>query len=110
MENSRWLGLITIGLIIAALAVGYFLLTGRFTSEKDEAVEPSPTPTVLGQDVQTSPVVSPSPTPISAYDRIAARSQNQTQTLPKTAFPTGLAVVFSISAMTIGWGLHKYPH
>lgn len=107
MENSRWLGLITIGLIIAALAVGYFLLTGKLTT-KSTTSQVSPAPSVLGQDVQVSP--TPLPTSVSAYQRIVARTQNQTQTLPKTAFPTGLMLAFSVSAMIAGFGLRKYPH
>ncbi len=105
MENSRWLGLITIGLVIAALAVGYFLLTGKLSTNKSTISQASPTPSVLGQNVQTTPA----PTPMSAYNRIVSRNQGKVQTLPKTGFPVELAVVFSASAMISGWGLRKYP-
>lgn len=110
MDDPRWLRLITIGLVLAAVAVGYFLLSGRLSSNVTKS--PSPAPSVLGQDVQTSPtpVSSPAPTPLSAYNSIANRTQNQTQALPRTGFPLGLAVAFSVSAVTIGWSLRKYPH
>lgn len=108
MEDPRWLRLITVGLVLAALAVGYFLLTGRLSSNSATRVQPTPIPSVLGRDVQTTPTSSP--TSASAYTRIANRTQGSVQTLPKTAFPTGLAVVFSISAIIFGWGLKKFPN
>ncbi len=108
MENSRWLGLITVGLVIAALAVGYFLLTGKL-STKSGSAQVTPVPSVLGQNAQTDAKVSPTPTPQSAYNIIVNRNKSQVQILPKTGFPIELAVVFSASAMTIGWGLRKYP-
>ncbi|MDD5147022.1 MAG: hypothetical protein PHV63_00525 [Candidatus Daviesbacteria bacterium] len=122
MEDSRWFRLITIGLILAALAVGYFLLSGRLTSNSFIKTKPqttnevsgtasaTPSASVLGQDVQTTPTSSPKQTPSSAYDRIANRNQNQVQTLPKTGFSQVLAGIFSVGVMISGWGLRKYPH
>lgn len=118
MDNSRWLKFIVIGLVLAAVAVGYFLLTGRLGSKSIIKTQASPDPSVLGQDVQTSsaPTLlvtgSPMPSPISAsaYDRIVSRTQNNVQTLPATGFPAGLTVVFSVSALIAGWGLRKFPH
>lgn len=113
MDDPRWLRLITIGLILAALAVGYFLLTGRFSSTSTTKTQPSPTPSVLGQDLQaastSNPASTPAPTPASAYNRIVSRTQGGATTLPKTGFPLGLAVVFSISAIISGFGLRKFP-
>lgn len=105
MEDNIWLRLITVGLVLTALAVGYFLLSGRLTSNSSKT---SPEPTVLGQNTKLA--VSPSPSPTSAYTRIVARNQNNIQTLPKTGFPAFLAVSFSVSAIISGWGLRRFPH
>lgn len=110
MDNPGWLRFLTIGLVLAALAVGYFLLTGRLASNSATKTQPSPPPSVLGQNAQPTPSSSPSTTPASAYERIVDRSQSGTQTLPKTGFPLELAVAFSVSAIISGWGLRKFPH
>lgn len=107
MDDPRWLRLVTIGLVLAALAVGYFLMSGKlFSPTKKESQIP---PQVLGQN---TPQPSPSPisSPTSAYERIASRTQSQVQALPTTGFPAGLAVVFSASAIIAGYGLRKFPH
>jgi len=110
MENSRWFGVITVGLVIAALAVGYFLLTGKLSTKSGNA-QISPTPAVLGQNEQiNTPASIAKPTPISAYNMIVERNKGKVTMLPKTGFPIELAMVFSASAMTIGWGLRKFPH
>ncbi len=111
MDDSRWLRLITIGLVLAALAVGYFLLTGKLSSNS-VTKQPSPPPSVLGQNAQATPLPAggPTPTPASAYSRIVSRTQDGVQTLPKTGFPAGLAIAFSVSAIISGWGLRKFPH
>lgn len=113
MDDPRWLRLVTIGLVLSALAVGYFLFTGRLSptgtripTQADKAV-PSPAPTVI-PGVTPSP--SPTPTPASAYSRIVERTQGGVQTLPKTGFPVELAIVFSVSAMIFGLSLRKFPH
>lgn len=108
MDDSRWLRFVTIGLVLAALAVGYFLFTGRFAPNISTRTQASPSPSVLGEDAQATP--SPSPTPESAYERIVDRTQSGTQTLPNTGFPLGLVAVFSLSALISGWGLRKFPH
>lgn len=119
MEDPKWLRLITIGLVLAALAVGYFLFSGRLAPDRSAETQATPAPTILGQNAQVSPsptavpAASPSPSPTTAFDRIASRTQNgarEMQTLPRTGFPQGLAVVFSISALIAGWGLRRYPH
>lgn len=108
MDDPRWLRLIMIGLVLAALAVGYFLLTGKLSTSK--ITKESPPPSVLGQDTQAIPTLSPSASPASAYTRIVNRTQGGVQVLPNTGFPAGLLVVFSISAIISGWGLRKFPH
>lgn len=116
MEDPKWLRILTIGLILAALAVGYFLFSGRFLSnnatkisQQESTPSPqatasaSPSPTVLGKDTQVSP------TPSSAFNRIAQRNKGGVETLPKTGFGTGLAFIFSVSALISGWSLRKFP-
>lgn len=123
MDDPRWLKLITVGLILAALAVGYFLLSGRLisnssvqkVSKTNEIVanaSPSATPTasVLGQNVQVAPTFSPKPTPKSAYEKIVSRTQSNVQVLPKTGFPQIMAGIFSIGVMVVGLGLRRFPH
>lgn len=105
MQDNIWLRLITVGLFLAALAVGYFLLSGRLTSKQADPTV-SPGPTVLGQNAK----VTASPSPSSAYTKIAERTQNQPQVLPKTGFPVSLAVIFSAAAIISGWGLRRFPH
>lgn len=112
MDDPRWLRVVTVGLILAVLAVGYFILTGGFSVSKPK--------TVQTQDSQIAGVISPSPiataepqptaTPASAYSRILERTQANVQTLPNTGFPAGLAAVFSVGTIITGWSLRKYPH
>ncbi|MBI2334373.1 hypothetical protein HYU96_01095 [Candidatus Daviesbacteria bacterium] len=102
METSPWLRLITIGLVLAALAVGYFLISGRFVSKEGVSqASPPATPT---------PSPTPLPTPQNAYSRILERSQTQVQTLPNTGSPLILISIFSLSAIISGLGLRKFPN
>lgn len=114
MDDPRILRIITVGLVLAALAVGYFLLTGGFAikskkvgqNQVSQAVE-SPSPSAIA-GVNYQP--TPTPSPKSAYDRIASRSQSSVQSLPNTGFPEGIAVVFSVGTLVAGWSLRKYPY
>lgn len=116
MEDPKWLRIVTLGLVIAALAVGYLLFSGKFLASnkkitQQQEVQPSPqasalvkpSPSVLGVNTQ------PSPTSSSAYNSIAERNRNGVQTLPNTGFPAGLILVFSASALISGWSLRKFP-
>lgn len=118
MDDPRWLKLITVGLILAALVVGYFLLSGRLISNNsvqkvskpneivaDASSSAIPVASVLGQDAQAVPTSSPK----SAYEKIVSRTQNNIQILPKTGFPEVMAGVFSLGIMLTGWGLRRYP-
>ncbi|MBI4035452.1 hypothetical protein HY383_00750 [Candidatus Daviesbacteria bacterium] len=126
MEDPKWLRLLTVGLVLAAIAVGYFLFTGRFASDSTKKapqvgqavsspsprVIPSATPTTSPAPAATSaPIVSPSPsaTPASAYSIIANRTKGGMQVLPNTGFPIGLAAALSVSVMISGWGLRRFP-
>lgn len=117
MDDPRVLRIITVGLVLAVLAVAYFLLTGGFSSRSKttqttqttqvKGMASSSPAAVSGTATQASP--TPSPTPQSAYSRIVDRNQADVTTLPKTGFPAGLAVVFSASAVISGLSLRKFP-
>jgi len=107
VESSPWLKLITIGLVLAALAVGYFLVSGRFTSNKTAKQQVKSEKQVQGV-AQTA--VEPSPTPSNAYSRIVERNKSGIQVLPKTGNPAILISIISLSAIASGWGLKKFPH
>ncbi|MBI2086432.1 hypothetical protein HYT74_03760 [Candidatus Daviesbacteria bacterium] len=115
MGDSRWLRVITVGLFLASLAVAYFLLTGRLTSRITPKTQSQistatavPRASVLGQD--TPIPVSSDSAPLSAYDRIAERTQGGIQTLPRTGFTAGWVIIFSVSAIISGLGLRKFPN
>lgn len=122
MEDPLWLRLLIIGLVIAALVVGYLLFTGKFASNTIKngspvstatpvaSVSAAPSPSILGQNTQRTISPTSIPTPVSAYDRISARTQNGTQSLPRTGFPVGAVAMLSIAALISGWGLRKFPH
>lgn len=123
MDDPRVLRIITVGLILAALAVVYFLFTGAFSVSKPKVNQPqtnqataSPTPipvitaspsalpSVVGQN---TPSTTASP---SAYNTLVNRTnKGGVKTLPETGFPVGMAVVFSISALVSGYSLRKFP-
>ncbi len=104
MEDPKWLRLITIGLVLSALAVGYFLLTGRFASIKTT----KPTNPVKQVEIAQ---VAPSPAKTSApAPKVAAISSSRVTTLPKTGFPVVLVLTFSASAIVAGFALRKYPN
>lgn len=107
MEDPRWLRLITIGLVLSALAVGYFLLTGRFASTKTNKPVPTAQPSQQVQISQASPTPSPTPVPKPAVAGIAKKGVS---TLPNTGFPASLAITFATSALAAGFGLRKYPN
>lgn len=93
MDDPRWLRLITIGLVLAALAVGYFLFSGGMSVNKSSKA-PSP----------------PSPGGSSSLRPPPQATQSEAQTLPGTGFPAALAIVFSVSAMISGFSLRKFPN
>lgn len=101
MNESRWLKVMTVGLILAALAVGYFMIAGKFA-------KPSPKDSTVLKTVEPSPLASASP--VSAYTRIVERNLINVETLPKTASPVSLLMVFSAGAIVAGMGLRKFPN
>lgn len=115
MDDPRVLRIITVGLVLASLAVGYFLLTGGLApkSKKVQTQTTPPTKIVESPTPLSTPVATVQPqstaTP-SAYSRIVDRTQSGVRTLPATGFPVGLVVIFSVSAIISGWSLRKYPN
>lgn len=118
MDDPRWLRIVVVGLILAILAVVYFLITGGFSSNRSKntqtqntqpnkivVVSPSPTPIPV---VTMSPQPQRTATP-SAYNSISSRAQGSTQALPNTGFPIAVAVVISGSAVGLGLAFRKFP-
>lgn len=130
MDDPKALRLVTIGLVLVAIAVGYLLFTGGFSVSKPKIAQnqenkivqsPQPTPSVTAKPtsipsvpsviVQQTPKPTPTPlpTPVSAYNAVASRGQGNVQILPATGFPVGLAVIFSASAIVSGFSLRRFP-
>lgn len=116
MEDQKWLRLVTVGLVLAAVAVGYFLFVGRFSSnatkQKTQVSQtvsgtvPSATPSAKPESA-----TKPSPSPTSAYNKIVERNaKGSTDTLPRTGFPVVSSVILLSSLMISGWGLRRFPH
>lgn len=131
MESPNWLRLITVGLVLAAIALGYFLISNRFVSTKTtktqktttQVVEETAQPSEVPGSVVVQPSVVPSSSPTSspratakptnppAYTQIADRAaKGGLQTLPKTGAPLFFIGVGSLSAIIAGLGLRKFPH
>ena len=119
MEDTRWLRLISVGFVLAAMAVGYFLLSNSFFSNKSTKVSSqqnsqSKQATSSGQESSTSVLSEatqqPAPSNAPAYAKIVGRTQAQVETLPKTGVPLFMVGVFAISALSAGLGLRKFPH
>lgn len=113
MDDPRILRVITVGLVLAVLAVVYFLFTGGFSVSKSKTTTSKATTQSETLGVASAPPVAsvqpkPSATPTSAYNTIAARNQAGVQTLPATGFPIEVAVVFSAYAIGSGFYLRKY--
>ena len=106
MEDTRWIRLVTIGLVLAAMAVGYFLLAQRFTNNNTKVAQnevvSTPSPTLI-------PIASPSTQPTPNPSVLAVRSKGEVQTLPATGFPLALLVAFSAGAIAAGYGLRRFP-
>lgn len=112
MESEGRLKLIVAGLVLAAFAVGYFILAQRFQGTPSA----SPSPRIA----QASPnivIVTPSP---SASPAILGQTgqlgggrnlpKTGVSSLPNTGFPMPLAAAGAVSAMVSGWFLRRYPN
>lgn len=113
MDDPRILRVITVGLVLAVLAVVYFLFTGGFSVSKTKTNQAnngvsSATLGVASATPAATTQPKPSASPTSAYNTIAVRNQAGVQTLPKTGFPMEIAVVFSVYLTASGLYLRKY--
>ena len=106
MEDTRWLRFVTIGLVLAAMAVGYFLLAQRFSSNNTEVAQ------TQQEFVITTPAPTPSVTPLPSPSvlGIGSTTKGGVQALPATGFPGVLLIAFSAGAIAAGFGLRKFPH
>lgn len=120
MEDQKWLRLVTVGLVLAAVAVGYFLFTSRFSSNKSNkavlgtvpSATASATPSVA-PSIKPVVAIKPTPSPTSAYNKIVERTTKggqSAETLPRTGFPIVSTVILLSSIMISGWGLRRFPH
>lgn len=103
MDDPRWLRIIVVGLVLAALAVGYYLISGTFSLKSAKPQTKTPTPS-------TPVVAGATSSPQSAYQKIVERNQAQVQTLPNTGLPVGFIGLLSIAIMITGLGLRKFPN
>ena len=129
MENPNWLRLIVVGLVLAAMAFGYFLLSNRFVSTKNtkiqkttqvvEKTQPTQEPDIVAVQPSVTPSASPisspranvTPTNSPAYTKIAERTnKGGIQTLPKTGAPLFFMGIGALSAIATGLGLRKFPN
>lgn len=122
MDDPRLLRIILFGLVLAALTIGYLIFSGKFLKPQTITNKNQPTQTNrAAAGVNATPVPTTIPgtasenlsTP-SAYTRIMERNQGQklqaqANSLPKTGLPIALAGAASVSAITVGWFLRKYP-
>ncbi len=104
MNYPNWLRLIIIGLVIAVIGSGYFLLSGRFNKTTEIVNLPSPTPITIA-------AVSPTPTPQTAANVVADKSSAQnTNSLPSTGFPLVVGGILATVSVVTGYKLRKYSN
>lgn len=114
MEDQRWIRLVTVGLVLAALAVGYFLLTGRFNSNN----QAKPNNQVINQNPTPIPAVSETTAPSPSSVRIGSSPSStptpnprmNVTTLPATGYQLVILGIISTGVMISGLGLRKFPH
>ena len=104
MDDPRWLRVITIGLVLAVISVGYFFISGKFSrsvtmpAQITEAVLPSPTASLSPEKTN------------SAYNQIVNRQLSNVNTLPNTGFADTSVLLLSLGAVFTGWNLRKYSN
>ncbi|MDO8619299.1 MAG: hypothetical protein Q7R49_05145 [Candidatus Daviesbacteria bacterium] len=103
MVEDNKLKILTAGLVLAALAIGYFIITQKINNQASHIANqpsassvPTPTPELV-------PLPSATPAPIPST------TKGGTNTLPKTGFPLTLVGVFAMSALVSGYFLRKFP-
>ena len=111
MDSTSRVKLIIIGLILAAIVVGYFVLAQRFQANKTTSTltQQTPIPTATARILVASPLATPGKNIVAASPTSQNNNRNL-QTLPKTGLPEILLGVFSLSAIISGWFLRKFPN
>lgn len=92
MQDETKIKLIGAGLILVTVIVVLVVFSKNMTPQT-QTLEVTPI-------VQVNPVPTPSVSP----------AIQGAKSLPKTGFPAGLFVIFSASAVLIGYGFRKFPH
>ncbi len=111
MEDSRWLRFVTAGLVLAAIVVAYFLITGRFSANKTTENQQKQQASRPVQQFQSSPTPAPQGGNVGIGTTTPSSGSNSSNitTLPNTGYPAALIGIFSVSAMVSGYYLRKYP-
>lgn len=104
MEGDGKFKLIIAGLILAAFAVGYFILSQK--------VKINPGKPNSSGDPVVSKLATPSPKASSTPENVISNGGKLPNTgissLPSTGFPLPLALPLVTSVMLSGWYLRKY--
>lgn len=113
MENEGRLKLIVAGLVLAAFAIGYFILAQRFQGGSSDA-SPRPSSQANIVVVSPSPRVSSSPTTLGqatgGTSTLPGTGVSGVSTLPRTGFPLPIVVSVASAAIVSGWFLRKYSN
>lgn len=124
MEGDNRLKFMAVGLILAAVVVGYFIFAQRFSS--NQTPKPSDVATRPIQQFSPSPLPSPTPLPSNVPDIIlpdttkggepltkgglpTTKGGVPISQLPATGVPSTLLTVFAISAAVSGYFLRRFP-
>lgn len=89
-----------VGLVLAALAVGYFLLTGRFTSNSTRQIQNEVS------EVASTPAPTLQPATPSA---IGSTTRRDIRVLPRTGSPLISLGIIALGVMVSGLSLRKFP-
>lgn len=110
MEDSRWLRFVTAGLVLAAIVVAYFLITGRFSANNSQPKQEQQASRPV-QQFQSSPTPTPKGGNVGVGTTTPTGGLNDSgiTTLPNTGYPAVLIGIFSVSAMISGYYLRRFP-
>lgn len=118
MDDRGRLGLMLLGVVLLALAIGYFVYSKRVSVSDQQALSLPSVRTIEPTSAQPSmaPVPSPSqqpsltPTPSPEALGAATVTTKGGKALPATGAPeVMLAAALGLSAVIAGWSLKKFP-
>ena len=136
MDSTSRVKLIIIGLVLAAIVVGYFILAQRFQTNRtspaqvktaDQSAQaavqptsrtvisvPSPSATAVSTSTARPGAVAQVPgslgvSPSPAAQANQGNSGGDLASLPRTGVPGALVAVLAVSAVVSGWFLRRYP-